>query len=420
MNDPATGHYLLWLEPGSYTLQATADQDGSMTQAVEITSGQGTTQDFNLVFPDDFSEAVVIDTLPFQGESDITNASVQPGEPSPSCAYWFTISKTTWFAYTPAEDVSLMAHSWGEMNTFWSVYTGDGLENLAEVTCRAWNETGVFQATAGTTYYFQAGSMYNQGGRLSFQLDVTPPPSASFWYTPGDPAAQDTVEFYDNSYDPANAGIASFTWNFGDGVTAEGYYAVHSYAKDGDYTVLHEVTTNDGRTASVSQVVAVKTHDIGIVKFTVPQSAKAGQTRAITVGIKNTRYPERVIVTLYKSTPGGYIYAGSLEKDVPVRSGNRTTDFSLNYTFTNEDERMGKVTFRATAELLGSRDAFPADNEAISLPVKVTGYVPYQTNLVNPSNTNGLLATAGILAASLLLGLTMLFSNPLPRLWGKM
>jgi hypothetical protein len=89
------------------------------------------------------------------------------------------------------------------------------------------------------------------------------------------------------------------------------------------------------------------------------------------VGVKNVRYLERVRIDLYKSTPSGYIWVGSLEKDVPVRGGNRTTDFVLNYTFTAEDALMSKVTFKAVATLINGRDAYYAGNEAISLPVKI-------------------------------------------------
>jgi hypothetical protein len=56
---------------------------------------------------------------------------------------------------------------------------------------------------------------------------------------------------------------------------------------------------------------------------------------------------------------------------VPVRSGNRTTDFAFSYTFTAADKALGKVTFKAVANLLNGRDALPADNETISSPTKV-------------------------------------------------
>ncbi len=265
-----------------------------------------------------------------------------------------------------------MASSWGWMSTFWAVYTGAGLGSLNEVACRSYGDTGAFLAVAGVTYFIQVGSLYNDGGWLTFQLKVAPPPTVDFYYYPYDPSSFDTVEFNTSWNDPANVGGDTFTWNFGDGATATGSSAYHHYAVDGNYTVTHGFTTYDGRSASVSKTITVRTHDVAIIKFTVPNSASAGQTRGITVGIKNLRYAERVRIELYRSTPSGYVYVGWLEMTVPVRSGNRTTDFNFSYTFTSEDAKIGKVTFKAVATIQDARDALPADNEAISQPVKVS------------------------------------------------
>jgi hypothetical protein len=90
------------------------------------------------------------------------------------------------------------------------------------------------------------------------------------------------------------------------------------------------------------------------------------------VGLNSKRYVETVQVQLYKSVPGGYEWVGTLNQVVPKRPANRTTDFSFSYTFTAGDAQVGKVTFRAVASLVDARDALPADNEAISLPTKVT------------------------------------------------
>jgi hypothetical protein len=57
---------------------------------------------------------------------------------------------------------------------------------------------------------------------------------------------------------------------------------------------------------------------------------------------------------------------------VPVRGGNRTTNFAFNYTFTPEDAQLGKVSFQAVAAIQGARDAIPADNTFVSLPTRVT------------------------------------------------
>jgi hypothetical protein len=57
---------------------------------------------------------------------------------------------------------------------------------------------------------------------------------------------------------------------------------------------------------------------------------------------------------------------------VSTRSGNRTTDFHFSYTFTSADATLGKVTFKAVANVVDGRDAWPADNEAVASPTKVS------------------------------------------------
>ena len=175
--------------------------------------------------------------------------------------------------------------------------------------------------------------MYD-GGPVNFYLEVTPPPTVYFYYYPSDPSVYDTIQFGDSIWDPANAGIQSWTWEFGDGTTATISSPTHQYSADGDYTVKLTVTTVDGRTGSTTQTVAVRTHDVAITKFSAPQSASAGQTRSLAVGVNSKKLVERVRVDLYKSVPNGYQFVGQLIQEVPVRSGNRTTDFNFSYTFT--------------------------------------------------------------------------------------
>jgi hypothetical protein len=132
------------------------------------------------------------------------------------------------------------------------------------------------------------------------------------------------------------------------------------------------VATADGRSASTTQDVQVKTHDVTIAKVTVPQTATVGQTRTISVGLTNSRYAETVQLQLLKSVAGGgWQQAGVLTQYMPVRAGNRTTNFTFNYTFAPEDGLLGKVSFQAVATIQGARDAIPTDNTFISLPTKV-------------------------------------------------
>ncbi|MER6591535.1 hypothetical protein ABT214_06710 [Micromonospora purpureochromogenes] len=129
--------------------------------------------------------------------------------------------------------------------------------------------------------------------------------------------------------------------------------------------------TLDGRTASVSHVVSVRTHDVAVVKLNVPSTARVGQTIGVAVQVRNTRYDENVRVDLERSTPIGYVPVGSSTRPVPATDSGKTTSSVIDYTVTAEDLAVGKVSFRAVAELLDARGALPYDNELRSVPVKV-------------------------------------------------
>jgi PKD repeat protein len=344
--------------------------------------GQSGTVEFRLeAIPpppnDNFVDATPIPVLPFDATVDITAASrEEPDEPTPSCSFGSSSGRTAWYTVTPTQPGSISASiiNTFSFSTVVAAYTGSSLASLAEVGCRTFGGRLTFRAEAGTTYYFQVDGLFGGAGPLEFRLEVTPPPVANFFFFPSDPSVFDVVQFIENTFDPGEVGVQSREWNFGDGTstTTTDCCVTHSYTADGSYTVQLTVTTFDGRTASTSQTVLVRTHDVAITKFSVPKSASAGQTRAITVGINSRRYPETVEVQFFKSVPGGFQFVGVLTQSVPVRPSNRTTNFNFSYTFTSADAQVGKVTFKAVANMVGARDALPADNEAIAPPTKVT------------------------------------------------
>ena len=351
---------------GVYIMAATGYPDFGFAQG-----GTGTYQlNIQAILPpsnDDFDNATLIDALPFSDVVDLSAATTEPGQPAP-CEF---PSRAVWYTFTAAENGSIFASTNNAgFSTVVAVYTGSSLATLTPVSCR--NTSVVFTAEAGTTYHFLVGGLFDQGGPLVFRLEETPPPVAGFGTNPFDPSAFDVVQFYDFSYDPAGLGIQSQQWEFGGGATGTGCCPTHQFAADGDYPVHLTVITIDGRTASTTQTVSVRTHDVAITKLSAPTAASAGQNRAIVVGIKNKRYPETVEVQLFKGVPGGFQFVGVVTQAVPLSSGNRTTDFSFSYTFTPADASIGKVTFKAVANLVGARDALPADNEAIAPPTKVS------------------------------------------------
>jgi PKD repeat protein len=83
-------------------------------------------------------------------------------------------------------------------------------------------------------------------------------PVASFTYTNPDNTLGVTVDA-SASYDP-DGSIASYSWNFGDGATATGVTASHTYATPGTWWITLTVTDNGGAVKSTSQEVTVNHH----------------------------------------------------------------------------------------------------------------------------------------------------------------
>jgi PKD domain-containing protein len=328
---------------------------------------------------DDFGAATPITAVPYSNAQSAMAATKESGEPNPSCAPGAP-SNSWWYAFTPGTTQSYQARLSSNTWSTIALYTGSSLNDLNQVECRSGGGAALaFTGTAATTYYIQVSDVYGSANPITLDLDVAPPPNAGFNVYPSDPSTFDTVSFIGLSSDPAGNPITSELYDFGDGTSAEGCCpnmiggpadATHRYAKDGDYVAKVTATTSDGRTATSSMTIHVRTHDVVIQKLTVPQTAHAGQTRSITVGLGNRRYTESVQVDLMKSVSGGdFVSVGVLTHDAVV---GKTTAFAFNYVFTADDAAVGKVTFKVVATIVGARDAQPADNTVISLPTKVS------------------------------------------------
>lgn len=367
------------------------DAGGTAQSRFQLTATAGTTYHFlagrccgnggsgggNLTFSlaelqspanDEFAGATAISGLPFSRTADTQGATLEADEPRGACG---TANGSVWYSFTPAETASVTPDlDYSSGYPMLTVYTGNSLNTLTEVVCGTYYSPLTFRAVAGQTYYFQLGTLY-EPDQFRFGLDVAPAVNADFDFDPSDPSTFEQTRFYDRSNDPAGSSITTRQWQFGDGGSATGYNTSHRYATDGDYTTSLTVTTTDGRTATASQTVRVRTHDVAIDRLLVPASARAGQTRHISVAIRNGRYDDSVRVELYRSTPTGFVQVGSLTQLV-LADPRQTTDFPFNYTFSPEDAALGKVTFKAVAVIVNARDALSSDNQVISTPTTVS------------------------------------------------
>jgi hypothetical protein len=342
----------------------TTDTSPTTTSTVEPPSGPAN---------DDFAAAGVIAALPFSASVDTTGSTREPGEPLAGCQH--DEAGTLWFSYTAEADAVLLFDTGYYYSSVSAIYTGSTLAGLTEVACTDYDRSLAFTARAGTTYWFQTGEHPPGWGTvLTVTLTVAPPPGLSLGTSPQHPSRFDQVRFSGYVDDPANGQVESWAWDLGDGTTSQDSWPSHRYAADGTYQVSVVVTMEDGRTADATTTVDVRTHDVEVAAFDVPDVGRVGQSRPITVEIGNAAYAEVVTVELYRSVAGSYQQFerfGQLTQSVPVRP-DRTVAFPFAYTFTDEDLVVGKVTFKAVAVLGGgAHDALPADNTVIAPATRV-------------------------------------------------
>jgi uncharacterized delta-60 repeat protein len=83
------------------------------------------------------------------------------------------------------------------------------------------------------------------------------PPSVVFTAAPNRVDPGEAVAFNDSGSADPDGTITSYSWSFGDGTTATGSSATHSYATPGAYTAALTVRDDYGQTATSSQVITV-------------------------------------------------------------------------------------------------------------------------------------------------------------------
>jgi hypothetical protein len=83
------------------------------------------------------------------------------------------------------------------------------------------------------------------------------PPAARFTYSPKPCLLEGEMTFDASASSDRDGHIVSYRWDFGDGSTAEGCVATHSYSSAGNYTVTLMVVDNDNRASTTSQVLQV-------------------------------------------------------------------------------------------------------------------------------------------------------------------
>jgi PKD repeat protein len=101
---------------------------------------------------------------------------------------------------------------------------------------------------------FQDSDSQNSTALASIVVDTTPPEPVPYanWYT-----TDYRTVYFDASYSTDNFGIASITWDFGDGNVTSGVTVIHNYAAAGNYTTTLSVLDHAGNNGSVTSLARI-------------------------------------------------------------------------------------------------------------------------------------------------------------------
>ncbi len=113
------------------------------------------------------------------------------------------------------------------------------------------NVTATFNAPLGSPigwYYGNITAISANGGNETMFADlfVYGPPTADFIWRPLAPIVGGVVTFNASTTLPGGGSIVDYEWNFGDGQTASGLTAVHTYTNATIFTVTLNVTDSNG------------------------------------------------------------------------------------------------------------------------------------------------------------------------------
>ncbi len=147
---------------------------------------------------DNIANATSAFPLPFDDNTNITLATIEPGEPHNSCeAFAGPVSRSVWYFTTSHLSAPMSAQLFdsGGVIAVYAVSFDSTGQVLTEVGCNEAGGAVTFQADSGSSFYFQVYDFQDLGAHLVFHLEQqgqgpTGPPNdnfASAAFVPGVP-----------------------------------------------------------------------------------------------------------------------------------------------------------------------------------------------------------------------------------------
>ena len=274
-------------------------------------------------------------------------ATGAPFDAAPTASFTATVSNlSVAFDASASSDPEgpVSAHSWD---------FGDGTSGSGAKATHAYAVAGTYPVTLTVTDD-------NGGtGTSTQQVTVTDPPpnvapTASFT---GDPVELSVSVDGAASTDPDGT-VASYAWDFGDGATATGATASHTYAAAGTYPVTLTVTDDDGATGTNTQQVTVTDPPPNVA----PTASFAGRSAGLTVTVDGAAStdPDGTVTSYAWDFGDGATATGATASHTYDAAGT----YTVTLTVTDDDGATGttsgqaEVTAPPAGEVTVAADSF--------------------------------------------------------------
>ncbi len=231
----------------------------------------------------------------------------------------------------------------------------------------------------------------------------SPDLTASINFTPSSPVAGQGVSFTGS----ATGGIApyTFSWTFGDGATATGGSATHSYSTSGSYTVVLTVTDSAGLTASASNTIIVSqsvSPDFTIAVNPSSLTVQAGNSASSTIQLVSLNgFAGTVSISVNVSLTGPTV--GLSPQSLSMMSGGSTSTILTVSTVSSTPAGSYDVSVNAGSGSRSHGVHIPVTVEAAQAPPPTTRPPQGQgtcawCQITHVASTNTWLFVAGTLA----------------------
>ena len=201
-----------------------------------------------------------------------------------------------------------------------SISFGDGSAAVSGTSAtHIYKAGGTYTLTASVTD--NLGATASKAATVVVAPSVNKPPVAAISATPATAYGPVTVNLSAAGSSDSDGTIASVALSFGDGSTASGLTASHTYSTTGVYTVTAKVTDNQGASSTASTTVTVKTPEV-IVSSPANNASAVSSVNVIATGFSGNPV---TAMQIYRDSVLIYtIHSANLNTTVALSAGTHS------------------------------------------------------------------------------------------------